>query len=128
MPDSKIPLVFLSGLLCNTLVWQYQLDHLSDIADIHVISASQSSPGKMVQAILEKVPPQFALAGHSMGGWLCLELMKVIPSRIMKLCLINTTSRPDSEEKRTMRQKFIQQAEKGQFAKIVHTLTANFIG
>lgn len=123
----KIPLVLLSGLLSNRVVWQHQIEHLSDIADIHVISPSQNTPKKMVQAILDEAPPKFALVGHSMGGWLCLEVMKVIPSRITKLCLMNTTSRLDSEEKKAIRQKLIHQAENGKFPEIARDLAAHFV-
>ena len=123
----KIPLVLISGLLSNRRIWQHQIDHLSDIADIHIISPSQNTPQKMVQTILDAVPAKFALAGHSMGGWLCLEVMKVIPSRVTKLCLINTTWRMDSEEKKARRQKLICQAENGEFSKIAKELATHFV-
>ena len=64
--------------------------------NISVISAIQDTPQKMIQAILDEAPPKFALAGHSMGGWLCLEIMRVAPSRVSKLCLLNTTKEMDS--------------------------------
>jgi len=49
----KVPLVLIPGLLSNELVWQHQRDHLSDIANVQVISATQDTPQKMVQAILD---------------------------------------------------------------------------
>ncbi len=111
----KPPLVLISGLLSNESLWQHQTRHLSDIASIQVLSPSQDTPKKMIQAILEQAPPEFALAGHSMGGWLCLEIMRTAPSRVSRLCLLNTTARNDSEEKRLARQQMILKAEKGQF-------------
>jgi len=72
----RIPLVLVSGLLSNSSLWQHQMRHLSEIASIQTISPSQNTPEKMIQAILDEAPPIFALAGHSMGGWLCLELMR----------------------------------------------------
>lgn len=123
----KIPLVLLSGLLSNKSLWHHQTGHLSDIADIRIISPSQDTPKKMVQAILDEAPPKFALAGHSMGGWLCLEVMKRAPSRISRLCLLNTTSRIDSEEKRIRRQKMILKAERGEFLEVVKELVENLV-
>lgn len=114
--------------MSNQFVWQHQIDHLRDIVDIHVISPSQNSAEKMVQAILAEAPSKFALAGHSMGGWLCLEIMKVIPpSRINKLCLLNTTWRMDSEEKRLSRQTMILRAENGEFPEIARELATCFV-
>lgn len=81
----------------------------------------------MVEAILEAAPPKFALAGHSMGGWLCLEVMRVASSRVTKLCLLNTTFRSDSEEKRISRQKMILKAEKGQFREVVKEIADHFV-
>ncbi len=123
----KTPLVLLSGLLSNQALWSHQIHHLSDIAEIHVISASQSTPHKMVEAILDQAPPRFAIAGHSMGGWLCLEIMRSAPSRITQLCLLNTTGRMDSEEKRAKRQAMIQQTEKGLFRPVVKELVEHLV-
>jgi pimeloyl-ACP methyl ester carboxylesterase len=114
----KIPLVFLSGLLSNQTVWDHQIRHLSDIAAIQVISPSQNTP----EAILDAAPPQFALAGHSMGGWLCLEVMRAAPSRVTQLCLLNTTARSDTEEKKSRRQRMILETERGHFQEVVNEL------
>ena len=122
-----IPLVLLSGLASNQHLWKHQMLHLSDIANVHIISAAQDSAQKMVQAILDEAPPQFALAGHSMGGWLCLEVMRAAPARVSKLCLLNTTARMDSEEKRARRQQMVRKAENGQFRDVVKGLVENFV-
>jgi pimeloyl-ACP methyl ester carboxylesterase len=123
----KPPLVLISGLLSNESLWQHQTRHLSDIASIQVLSPSQDTPKKMIQAILDQAPPRFALAGHSMGGWLCLEIMRTAPSRVSRLCLLNTTARMDSEEKRLARQQMILKAEKGQFNEVVKGLVEKLV-
>ncbi len=123
----KPHLVLLSGLLSNESLWQHQARHLSGIASIQVISSSQDTPKKMVQAILDQAPPKFALAGHSMGGWLSLEIMRAAPSRISRLCLLNTTARKDSEEKGLSRQQMIQKTENGQFQEVVKELVEKLV-
>ena len=107
----KNPLVLLPGLSSNKRLWQHQVRYLNDIASIQIIPAVQDTPEKMVQVILDEAPPRFALAGHSMGGWLCLEFMRAASSRVTQLCLINTTARMDSEEKTNRRKTMIQKAE-----------------
>ena len=111
----KTPLVLIPGLLSDKTAWGYQAKHLSDIADATIISFhNEDTPDKMVQAILDQSPSQFALAGHSMGGWLALEVMRYAPERVAKLCLLNTTARPDSPDKLERRKQMIQMAKKGE--------------
>ncbi|CRX37561.1 alpha/beta fold hydrolase [Estrella lausannensis] len=123
----KPPLVLIPGMLSNGLVWTHQVKNLSAGASIQVIEAVQDTPEKMVAQILKRAPPYFAVAGHSMGGWLCLELMKQAPSRIVKLALINTTARPDSDEKRSRRRRLIDRTLAGEFDAIVEELAALFV-
>jgi pimeloyl-ACP methyl ester carboxylesterase len=123
----KIPLVLVSGLLSNDYLWHYQVKHLSEIASIHIVSPDQNTPEKMVQAVLDVAPPVFALAGHSMGGWLCLEIMRKAPFRVSKLCLLNTTARNDSNEKRKRRKKMISMAKDGYFQEIIEEIVNHFV-
>jgi pimeloyl-ACP methyl ester carboxylesterase len=114
----KNSLVLLSGLLSNETLWRHQ-SCLKDLAQIQIFSPTEETPHQMIQHILDRAPPKFALAGHSMGGWLCLEVMRVASHRVSKLCLINSTSRPDSEEKRNRRLKMIARVERGEFRSVV---------
>lgn len=123
----KSSLVLLPGMLSNHVVWNHQIQNLGDLVSIQVIPTAQDTPEKMVSEILEQAPLQFAVAGHSMGGWLCLELMKKAPSRVLKLALINTTARLDSEEKRARRNKLIERTLAGEFDAIVNELVDFFV-
>lgn len=125
----KCPLVLISGLLSNEYLWQHQVRHLNKIAEIQIFSPSQNNPDKMLEAFLQVAPPKFALAGHSMGGWLCLEILRAVPSRVSKVCLLNTSARDDSKEKKAKRQEMIVRGREGHFEEIVgeiaHIFTQN---
>ena len=54
--------------------------------------------GAIARRILAEAPPRFALAGHSMGGYIAFEIMRQAPDRVAKLALINTQARPDTPE------------------------------
>ncbi len=123
----KIPFVLVSGLLSNETLWKHQAIHLKDIASIQVVSPSQNTSRKMVQEILENAPSSFILAGHSMGGWLCLEVLRAAPSRVLRLCLLNTTARGDSEEKKRGRQQMIQRVKEGGFREVVREIVEKFV-
>jgi len=122
----KTPLVLISGLLSNASLWQHQARHLDEIAEIEIFSPTQNSSDKMVEAFLKVAPPKFALAGHSMGGWLCIEILRAAPSRVTKLCLLNTSARDDSNEKKIRRQEMILRSSKGQFKEITRDIAGLF--
>ncbi len=51
------------------------------------------------------------LAGHSMGGYVALEIMRRAPGRVTKLALLNTHARPDSAESTENRRRLMALAE-----------------
>jgi pimeloyl-ACP methyl ester carboxylesterase len=92
------PLVLLSGALCDAALWRHQIAGLSDIADVRVGDLTRDdSVGAMAARVLAGVPPRFALAGISLGGYVALEIMRRAPERVTRLALLDTTARPEEE-------------------------------
>jgi pimeloyl-ACP methyl ester carboxylesterase len=84
-------LILIPGLLCDAEVWAPQTAALADLATAEVADhGSCDSLGGMAEAILERAPAQFALAGHSMGGRVALEVMRRAPRRVRALALLDT--------------------------------------
>jgi pimeloyl-ACP methyl ester carboxylesterase len=84
-------LILLSGLLCDEQVWEEVRQRLTVIADIEVISfPCFSSIESMAERVLALAPGRFALAGHSMGGRVALEVYNRAPNRVSALALLNT--------------------------------------
>ncbi|WP_420348365.1 alpha/beta fold hydrolase [Pelagibius sp.] len=124
----KIPLALLPGLLCDGALWGHQIEGLSDIADCWVADfTTQDSSAAMVEHVLDAMPPRFALAGLSMGGYVALELMARAPERVERLALIDTRAQGDSEEATARRRGLIQLARKGQFKGVTPRLLPLFI-
>lgn len=123
----KIPLLLLPGLLSDADVFQYQAAHLQNVEIIIPNLNQADSPEKMVEAALHQAPTYFALAGHSMGGWVALEIMKHASERVLGLALINTTALPDSPEKYQARKAMIAQAETGDYAPLIDKLVKAFV-
>jgi len=89
------PLLLLSGLLCDETIWADIPDRLEGVADVRVISfGGFSSITAMAQHALATAPECFALAGHSMGGRVALEVMRSAPRRVCGLALLNTGVHP----------------------------------
>jgi pimeloyl-ACP methyl ester carboxylesterase len=83
--------VLLSGLLCDETFWSDIPQRLSGVAEIQVVSfRGFSSIPAMAQHVLDIAPARFAVAGHSMGGRVALEIMRAAPRRITGLALLNT--------------------------------------
>ena len=88
----KPPLLLLSGLLCDSTIWSDIPDRLADAAEVSVVSfRGFDSIRAMSEHVQSVAPERFALAGHSMGGRVALEVMRAIPERILGLALLNTS-------------------------------------
>ncbi|ACI98778.1 alpha/beta fold hydrolase [Rhodospirillum centenum] len=112
-----LPLVLLPGLLCDATLWAHQTRHLADVApDIRVADLTGAeSVTELARGVLATAPERFALAGLSMGGYVAFEVLRQAPGRVAKLCLVDTTARPDTDEQKERRQALIKLAQTGRF-------------
>ena len=102
----KPTIVLIPGLLCDHTVWQYQTAVLQQHANIIIPDTTQfNNSDDLIEHILAISPPQFYLAGHSMGGWLALELMRKHSERVLKLCILATSAALDSAKKMRLRKR-----------------------
>jgi pimeloyl-ACP methyl ester carboxylesterase len=91
----KTTLVLLPGLMCDQTVWADQINALEGIADTSVADYGHlNSLPAMAAAALKTAPGKFALAGHSMGGRIAMEMFRQAPDRITHLCLMDTRHQP----------------------------------
>jgi pimeloyl-ACP methyl ester carboxylesterase len=87
----QIPLVLVPGLTCDIAVWQHQIAALGSACHIQVAEHGMAdSLGAMAERLLALAPPRFALAGHSMGGQVALEVVARAPERVERLALLDT--------------------------------------
>jgi pimeloyl-ACP methyl ester carboxylesterase len=83
--------------------------------------------GAIARRILAEAPPRFALAGHSMGGYIAFEIMRQAPDRVAKLALINTQARPDTPEATERRRGQMARAWSGQYRALLDELFPGFV-
>jgi pimeloyl-ACP methyl ester carboxylesterase len=129
MNAEKTPLILIPGVLCTDALWQAQLDGLEDAARVAVTAehTRHTDIGAIAGAILAAAPPRFALAGLSFGGYIAFEIMRRAPHRVDRLALLDTTARPDPEERRKLRRDLIKQAQIGRFLGVTDKLLPDFI-
>ena len=124
----KTPLLLLPGLLCDRALWQAQIDDLADIAEPIVADLSRDdSMTGMARRALAEAPPRFALAGLSMGGYVAQEILRQAPERVLRLALLDTNARADTEEQTARRRGLIGLAEKGEFHGVTPRLLPVFL-
>ena len=121
MPD----LILLPGLLCDATVWAPQKEVLS--GEFRVTAwrhfYGHNSLGSMAREVLDEAPKRFALAGHSMGGRVAMEIMRTAPERVERLALFDTTATPATPDEPERRREMLELARKdGMAALAAHWL------
>jgi len=120
---TRHPVILLPGIACDAHVWRAQCDALADIADCSAIVPDGDSMDDMADDILARAPDRFALAGLSMGGYVALAILRRAPGRVSRVCLANTSARPDSEAQQAGRLASIAEAAKpGGFEHVITRL------
>src|SRR5882757_10675371 len=85
----KQSLVLLCGLLSDEAFWTDIPQRLASVADVSVVSfRGFSSIHAMAEHVLAVAPERFAIAGHSMGGRVALEVIRTASRRITALALL----------------------------------------
>lgn len=89
-------LMLLPGLNCDAAVWAPQVAALQGQADCHVPAwGLRDTLTAMAQQVLDEAPTErFSMAGHSMGGRVALEIMRLAPQRVERLALLDTGTHP----------------------------------
>jgi pimeloyl-ACP methyl ester carboxylesterase len=73
------------------------------------------SVGEMAESVLAGAPDRFALAGHSLGAIVALEIMRRAPARVTRLALLNASARGPSEAQRSAWAGLRERVERGEF-------------
>jgi pimeloyl-ACP methyl ester carboxylesterase len=111
-------LLLLSGLLCDETIWADIPQRLGDVAEVRVVSfRGFSSIPSMAEHVLAMAPERFAVAGHSMGGRVALEVLRAAAPRVSGLALLNTGVHPVRDTELQSRRRLLRLAyERGMSA------------
>jgi pimeloyl-ACP methyl ester carboxylesterase len=110
------PFLLVPGLNCDARVYAGVAQALWPFGPITIANHQTGNTVESIaKAILADAPPRFALIGFSMGGYIAFEILRQAPRRVLKLGLLDTSARPDTEEATTNRRRMIALAQKGKF-------------
>ena len=119
-------MVLLHGFLENQHMWQAMISEFSKkhrVITVDLLGHGQTESlgyihsmedqADMVHDVLSHLRIRKAIfVGHSMGGYVALAFAELYPDYIKGLILLNSTSRADSEERKTNRDRAIQAVKK----------------
>jgi pimeloyl-ACP methyl ester carboxylesterase len=109
--------VLIHGFLENSSMWNHLIPELSKrnrIITVDLLGHGNSDClgyvhpmelfAETIEAVLKHLKIRtYILVGHSLGGYVSLALAKINPSKVKGLCLVNSTSNDDDEERKKLR-------------------------
>ena len=115
-------LIFLHGFLETSTMWQPYIDIFSKthkVIAIDLLGHGKTPCLGYIHTMEEMAETVFAvvkelklrkmhLFGHSMGGYVALAFAEMYPDYLKGLCLINSTSRADTDERKVNRDRAIR--------------------
>jgi pimeloyl-ACP methyl ester carboxylesterase len=126
--DDAIPILLIPGLAGSPRIYAPVMSAIWRFGSVMVASHFRDdNMDAIARRILAEAPPRFALAGHSMGGYIAFEIMRQAPDRIMKLALINTQARPDTPNATARRRDQIARAQTGEYHMVLDELFPGFV-
>ena len=119
-------IVFLHGFLENQKMWDKYIAEFSNkyrVITIDVLGHGKTDclgyvhtmedNAEVVHEVLAHLRLRKAIfVGHSMGGYVALAFAELYPEKVKGLVLLNSTSRPDSEERKKNRDRAIKAVKK----------------
>ena len=126
--DNTMPILLVPGLASSPRIFEPVAPALWRFGPVTVANhIRDDSMGAIARRILAEAPPRFALAGHSMGGYIAFEIMRQAPQRVAKLALVNTQARPDTPETTARRRSQIARAKSGDYHAVLDELFVGFV-
>jgi pimeloyl-ACP methyl ester carboxylesterase len=123
-----MPIVLIPGLASSVRIYEPVLAALWRCGPVTVANhIRDDSMAAIARRILAEAPPRFALAGHSMGGYIAFEILRQASERVMRLALLNTQAGPDSPEASERRRGQIARVQAGQYHDVLDDLFPVFV-
>jgi pimeloyl-ACP methyl ester carboxylesterase len=126
--DNTMPILLVPGVVCSPRIFSPVIPALWRFGPVTVANhIRDDNMGAIARRILAEAPPRFALAGHSMGGYIAFEILRQAPERVAKLALMNTQARPDTPEATTRRRSLMARVQSGDYRGVLDELFQGFV-
>lgn len=123
-----MPILLIPGLAGSPRIYAPVIPALWRFGPVTVANHIRDDNMALIaRRILAEAPPRFALAGHSMGGYIAFEILRQAPERVAKLALINTQARPDTPEATARRRGLMARVTAGEYRAVLAELFPGFV-
>ena len=114
------PLILLPGMMCDARMFGPQINAFSEERPVQVgdLTGSDTMTG-LAEAVLERAPDRFALAGLSMGGIVAMEILRLAPHRVERLALLDTNPLAEADEMKARRIPQMERVQNGELRAIM---------
>lgn len=114
------PLVLIPGAMCDGRLFAPQIAEFSAERPVMIVPpVGAVTISDLAGRILDLAPPEFALAGLSMGGIVAMELIRQAPSRVRRVALMDTNPFPEPPERAEQREAQIERVMNGNLLKVM---------
>jgi len=114
------PLVLLPGMMCDARLFEPQITALSRERAVMVAPVTQGERVEEIASnIIDQLPLRFALAGLSFGGIVAMEVLRRVPDRVSRLCLMDTNPLAETPAVAAMREPMIVRARAGRLDEVL---------
>ncbi len=123
VPDA--PVVLLPGMLSTADLWDEVAPALAEVATVRLGRIDlDASIAEMAESVLVATPGRFALAGHSLGAIVALEIVRRAPERVTRLALLNSSALAPTEAQLSEWDELAAQAREGSFGELARRFAA----
>lgn len=121
--SGREPLVLLSGMLGDESLWDEVVEQLAElILPWPARIDRDASVPELAASVLAGAPRRFALAGHSLGAIVALEIIRQAPERVARLALVNASGRGPSQAQQNAWDEWRQRTHDGGFDELAAEL------
>ena len=114
------PVVLLPGMMCDARLFGPQVAELSRDRAVMVAPITGAERVEaLAEGVLAAAPGRFALAGLSMGGIVAMEVVRRAPERVLRLALLDTNHRAESERVAAARGPQMEAVRAGHLARVM---------
>ncbi len=126
--SASLPLILVPGLACSPRIYAPQIPALWQQGPVILANhIRDNTMAGIAKRILDEAPPRFAIAGHSMGGYIALEVIRQAPERVARLALLNSYASPAIAEFITYCRGWIADVKQGGYRGLIDRMFASAV-
>ena len=113
-------LVLLPGMMCDARIFEPQITVMSRERAVMVAPVTQGERIEEIASnLIDQLPQRFALAGLSMGGIVAMEVLRRVPDRVSRLCLMDTNPLAETPGEAAAREPMIVGVQAGRLDEVM---------